>query len=242
MPARRDIRTLVVEDEPAARDLLTAYIVKCPELKLTGITGDGLEAVRLIDTGQIDLVFLDIDLPGISGFEILARARKDPYVVFTTGSRESALEAFEIGAVDYLLKPIAKDRFTKAVERALLFFQQESTANAQPRRHGLFIAEKENHYQVAYADIIYIASHENYCSIHTSERDYVTYSSLKQMEERLPKGDFLRIYKQYIVNVHQIAKVQSDLAGNYSVFLKDEDETQLPVGRAYVARMKELLR
>lgn len=216
-----------------------AHVTGRSELKLVGFAKDGPGALDLLNSADIDLVFLDIDLPGMSGFEILERTTKDPYVVFTTGSRERALEAFDIGAVDYLLKPITKERFGKAVERALLFFRSETPT--QPRRHGLFVAEKENHFLVPFNEIIYVASHENYCSIHTAARDYVTYSSLKLMEERLPPGEFLRIYKQFIVNITMIQRVQSDLAGNYSVFLKDEDETQLPVGRAFLGRLKELM-
>jgi len=241
MGSRREIRCVIVEDEALARELLVSYTVSRPELKLIGIAKNGEEALEMMKNLEFDLAFLDIDLPGMSAFEILEHLDKLPYIIFTTGSRDRAVEAFDIGAVDYIVKPIPRERFAQAVERALSFFQKEETSPGKERRHGLFISEKENHYLVAFDDIIYAASHENYCSIHAIQRDYVTYSSLKQMEARLPADHFLRIYKQFIINVNKIQKIQSDQNGNYTVYLNDEDETRLPVGRAYLTRLKELL-
>ncbi len=208
---------------------------------MVGVARDGEEAVTLLGSVECDVLFLDIEMPGLSGFGVLERLDKTPYVVFTTSHADFALDAFEAGAVDFLIKPIAKDRFQKSIERVSGFFKKEATAIATQRRHGLFISEKENNFYVRFANIVYVSSHENYCAIHAAERDYVTYCSLKAMEERLPQGDFVRIYKQYIVNVNLIDRVQSDQNGSYTIHLKDEDATQLPVGRAYLPRLKEIM-
>ncbi|MCE9599889.1 MAG: LytTR family DNA-binding domain-containing protein [Spirochaetia bacterium] len=233
------IRVFVVEDEPAANELLCSLVQRRPELILSGSATTGTEALERLRLEQVDLVFMDIHLPDISGFHILEQLDPEPYVIFTTGSGDRALDDFEIGAIDYITKPVSKERFNRAVDRALPVFQ--SKAPVLSRRTGLFIAEKENYFLVKFADIIYVSSHENYSALHTTGRDYVTYCSLKKMEERLPAEEFLRIYKQYVVNLNRILRVQSDQNGNYTVFLDDADETELPVGRTYLPRLREIL-
>jgi len=235
-----DIRVIIVEDEAPTRDLITRLVLERTELKLAGIARDGEEALDLMRKENFELVFLDINLPRLSGFEALEKLEKTPYIIFTTALEDRAVDAFEYGAIDYLLKPYSKERFHKAVDRALEFFKKPPPESPSVRGHGLFVAEKENHFLVPYSEIIYVSSHDNSCVVHTTDRDYVTYCSLKLMEDRLPSADFLRIYKQYIINVKYVARVQSDLTGNYAVFLKDEDETELPIGRKYLVRMKEL--
>lgn len=236
-----DIRVIVVEDEAPTRDLLVRYILDRPELKLAGIARDGEEAVEVMTATEFDLVFMDINLPRLSGFEALEKVDKTPYVIFTTALNDRAIEAFELGAIDYLLKPFSQDRFGKSVERAMQFFKKTAEEPGRGKKNGLFITEKENYFLVPFADIIYVSSHDNASVIHTADRDYMTYSSLKLMETRLPTDQFFRIYKQYIINVAHVLKVQSDLSGNYTVFLKDEDESQLPIGRKYLSQFKEFL-
>lgn len=229
----------VVEDEPVTSELLCSFVKTRPELLLCGSARTGADAIAQISTQNIDLVLMDIHLPDMSGFHIMEQLEPEPYVIFATGSGDRALDAFEIGAIDYITKPVAKERFNRAIDKALPFIQKK--APVLPRRSGLFVAEKENYFLVKFADIIYVSSHENYSALHTTGRDYVTYCSLKKMEERLPVEDFLRIYKQYVVNLNKILRVQSDQNGNYVVFLDDADETELPVGRRYLPALKELL-
>lgn len=237
----QEIKVVVVEDEAPTRDLIVRYVTERQDLKLVGIARDGEEAVEVMTKADFDLVFMDINLPRLSGFEALGKIEKTPYVIFTTALDDRAVEAFELGAIDYLLKPFSQERFGKSVDRALQFFKKTLQESGRGKKNGLFVAEKENFFLVPFADIIYVSSHDNSCVIHTADRDYVTYSSLKLMETRLPQDQFFRIYKQYIINVAHVLKVQSDLAGNYTVFLKDEDESQLPIGRKYLANFKEFL-
>ncbi len=242
MMAAKDIRVIVVEDEDLTREAVVRLVLERPELKLVGVAKDGNEAVELMEATDFDLVFLDVELPELSGFAVLERLSKEPYVIFTTGHRERALDAFEVGAIDFLTKPVSRERFAISVDRALRFFHREQEGQPPLRRHGLFVTEKENHFLVPFASIIYVSSHENYCAIHADDRDYVTYSSLKAMEARLPPQDFIRVYKQFLVNVSRIGRIQSDQSGNFTVFLRDEDETALPVGRTYLPRVRELMR
>ncbi|XDD52301.1 LytR/AlgR family response regulator transcription factor [Leptospira sp. WS92.C1] len=239
----REWKTMIVEDEAPTRELLVNFCLSRPELKLCKVAKDGEEALEFLLSENIDLAFFDINLPLLSGLEILERLETPPYIIFITALKDKAIEAFELGAIDYLLKPFSKDRFYKAVDRAVQFLGQkvEPTSKNVFNELGLFILEKENHFLIPYKDINYISSRDNFSLVHTDEREYVTYKSLKSLETKLPPTRFLRIYKQYIINLEKLSHLQSDNMGNYSVHLKDEEETQLPVGRKYIAKIKELL-
>lgn len=240
MTKSKDLKVVVVEDEAPTKDLLVNYILTRNELKLCGVARDGEEAHEILAKGECDLVFLDINLPILSGFEVIEKLENPPYIIFTTALADRAVEAFELGAVDYLLKPFSKDRFNKAVDRALSFFKDSGKVEGTIKQSALFLTEKENYFLIPFAEILYVSSHDNSSVVHTEEREYVTYVSLKAMEQRLPKN-FFRIYKQFIINLDHVSKVQSDQSGSYTVHLKDEDETQLPVGRTYLAQLKDLL-
>ncbi|EPG75566.1 LytTr DNA-binding domain protein [Leptospira fainei serovar Hurstbridge str. BUT 6] len=238
----KELKILIVEDEAPTRDLLVSYCLSRSELKLSGIAKDGAEALESLQSTDFDLVFLDINLPKLSGLEVLEKLEKTPYIIFITSLRDKAIEAFEFGALDYLLKPFSRDRFNKAVDRALEYISREGKQeNSSFNEHGLFILEKENYFLIPYKDIAYISSRDNFSVIHTDEKEYVTYKSLKNLETKLPPSKFLRIFKQYIIHLEYLVRLQSDNSGNYTVFLKDEDETQLPVGRKYISKIKELL-
>ncbi len=239
----REWRTLIGEAAAPTRKLLVSYCLTRPELRLTKVAKDGEEALEYLQSEEIDLAFLDINLPLLSGLEILEKLENPPYIIFITASRDKAIEAFELGAIDYLLKPFSKDRFFKSVDRSIQFLEkkEEKTSGNIFNEHGLFILEKENHFLVPYKEINYISSRDNFSVVHTEEREYVTYKSLKSLEMKLPPSKFIRIYKQYIINLEKLSHLQTDNMGNYSVYLKDEDETQLPVGRKYISKIKELL-
>ncbi|TGL58394.1 LytR/AlgR family response regulator transcription factor [Leptospira sarikeiensis] len=236
-------KTLIVEDEAPTRELLVNYCLARPELKLVKVAKDGEEALEYLQSEEVDLAFLDINLPILSGLDILEKLENPPYIIFITALRDKAIEAFEFGVIDYLLKPFSKERFFKAVDRALEILGNEADKPTKNvfNEHGLFILEKENHFLIPYNEITYISSRDNFSVVHTEKRQYVTYKSLKSLELKLPPTKFLRIYKQYIINLEKLSHLQSDNMGNYSVHLKDEDETQLPVGRKYISKIKELL-
>ncbi|PJZ64665.1 DNA-binding response regulator [Leptospira wolffii] len=240
--SNREWKTIIVEDEAPTRELLVNYCLSRSELKLSKVAKDGEEALEFLQSEDFDLAFLDINLPILSGLEILEKLENPPYVIFITALRDKAIDAFELGAIDYLLKPFSKERFFKAVDRSIQFLEKkEKTSGNVFNEHGLFILEKENHFLIPYKDINFISSRDNFSVVHTEEREYVTYKSLKSLEAKLPPSKFLRIYKQYIINLEKLSHLQSDNMGNYSVFLKDDDETQLPVGRKYISKIKELL-
>ncbi len=236
-----NIPVCIAEDEHPARDLLTEYIIMRPELKLTGIARNGEEALQKLCEGRYGLLFLDIHLPILNGIEVLEQLPECPYTIFTTAYDEYAIKAFEIGAVDYLLKPFSKERFDKAVDRALTVIRNNEPHFRSPQELGLSFKEKGNHYLVAYKDIIYLSSHGRHTIVHTEGKCFETAQQLKDITQRLPANHFFRIHKQFIVNLPYVSHLQYHIGGQYLVYLKDEEKTTLPVGRLFAPPLKEKL-
>ena len=227
----------IVEDELPARELLIEFTTARADLRLAGSARDADEAEKRLSENPCDLLFLDIELPGRSGLELLERLSRLPPVIFTTAHPQHAVHAFQVGAVDYLLKPFTQERFNQAVERAL---QNSQTAPRVPGALGLPIRSGDDHYLVPYDKILYLASHGKRSTIHTEERDFETARLLGDLETRLPP-DFVRVHKQYIVNLHHIDRVQYFIGGRYTAYLRDRDETALPVGRSFAPGLRQRL-
>ncbi|MBL8020909.1 MAG: response regulator transcription factor [Leptospirales bacterium] len=222
----------VIEDEPPARELLFRLIERRKDLKLLGWAGDANAALNYLKMSPADLIFLDVHLPGMSGFEFLEALGLCPPVVFTTAGTGHAVPAFTYGAVDFLLKPFTEERFDMAVNRVIQSASKSATTNP-----GLAIREDENHYLIPFNDIIYLSSAGKASAIHTTDRDFETQKLLKDLEARMPEG-FLRIHKQFIVNLAFVSHIRYRVGGGYTAFLKDSDETSLPVGRQFAAALK----
>ncbi|WP_411823830.1 LytR/AlgR family response regulator transcription factor [Leptospira sp. 'Mane'] len=234
---------LIIEDEYPARMLMMDYVINCPELKLAGIAEDGEKASKLLEEKEFDLVFLDINLPAKSGIEILKSAKKPKtFFILTTAYSEYAVQAFDLEALDYLLKPFSFIRFRKSVDKALKYwkempFSKEETDSGE---HLTFTSESATHL-LSYKDIHFISANNKSSIIHTNDKDYETPKLLKDLEEKLPSKLFLRIHKGYIVNIKYITNLRYDKGGAYLLQLKNEDETVLPVGRAFAGQLKETL-
>ena len=231
--------TFIVEDELPARELMVDYVLSRPELELNGMARDGQEAIEKLKDREIDLLFLDIQLPDCNGVEILEQAPRVHHVVFTTAHDSHAIRAFEVGAVDYLLKPISQERFQQAVDRVIAL--RDRRQFFRPSHLGLSIKEGENHYLLPYQEIIYLSSNRKHTILHTIRKDHESARLLKEFEESLPDELFLRIHKQHIVNLSFISHVQHLIGGRYEAYLKDEDETTLPVGRQFADGLKQRL-
>ena len=233
------VRALIVEDEILAREELTELALTRNDIRIAGMAKNGEEALEKLNAEEYDLVFLDVNLPVLNGIEVLERLEKRPYVIFTTVSRDHAADAFELGAVDYLHKPFTAERFHQALDRALRFLQGDRLRQEPPRKtdrsriQGLLVTEGEDHHLVAFRDIIYVSSHDRRSVIHTEKKDYETSRLLKEIEEKLPASVFHRIHRRYILNLNYISRIQNDIGGRFQVFLRDSDETSLPVGRTY---------
>lgn len=216
------IRCLVVDDEPLAIDILKDYISKIPFLQLVNTYRNPIEALQAVQNGGIDLVFLDVQMPELTGIQFLKIANGKCKVILTTAYQEYALEGFELNVVDYLLKPIAFDRFYRAVQKAqelLGFSQALNNGNSQPAQPEIiakpsigndFIFVKTEHkiQKIYLDDILYIEGLKDYISIFTKSERVITLQSMKKMEETLPAYHFIRVHKSYIIALDKIESIE----------------------------------
>lgn len=207
------IRCLVVDDEPLALDILEDYISKVPFLTLVKTTTSAIEGLSLVQSDAIDLVFLDVQMPELTGIQFLKIINGKCDVILTTAYSQYALDGYELDVVDYLLKPIAFDRFYKAAQKVLQSngngntIPQEQTAPAN--RHDFIFVKTEHKIQKIYLDdILYIEGLKDYISIFTKTERIITLQNMKKMEESLPSKSFIRVHKSYIVAVGKIESIE----------------------------------
>lgn len=212
------ISCLIVDDEQGAIDILSAYILKTPFLSLVASTTNPLEALSILQHQLVDLIFLDIHMPQLSGTEFVRLIQGDTRVIFTTAYSEFAVEGFELEALDYLLKPVAFERFLKAAQKAVTT-SVETSARGQPAElldDYIFVKteSKGKMTKVNFRDIVCVVGMKNYVSIHTGDDQIITLLNIKYLEERLPSRYFMRVHKSYIVSLDKIRA----LDGNQIVF------------------------
>ena len=244
------IRCLAVDDEAPALLILADYIGQLPFLTLVGTTTNPIEALTLVQQGQVDLVFLDIQMPKLTGLQFLKLAGNKCKVVLTTAYPEYALEGYENDVVDYLLKPISFERFFKAAQKALALMPGPApvpvaalvpvaapvAAVVAPAAGHMFVkGESKNKFlRVNHADILYIEGLSNYVSIQMPMQRVVTYQTLKELTETLPQPPFLRVHKSFIVSLDKIRMVD----GN-TIYIQDKE---IPVGDTYREQLYRLIR
>ncbi len=207
------IRCLVVDDEPLALDILEDYISKVPFLSLVKTTTSAIEGLSLVQSDAIDLVFLDVQMPELTGIQFLKIINGKCDVILTTAYSQYALDGYELDVVDYLLKPIAFDRFYKAAQKVL---QNHSNGNTAPpeqaqtsNSHDFIFVKTEHKIQKIYLDdILYIEGLKDYISIFTKTERIITLQNMKKMEESLPAKSFIRVHKSYIVAIGKIESIE----------------------------------
>lgn len=226
------LKTLIVDDEPLALDVLETFIERIDSLELVGRCENGIQAFNYLKKGDIDLLFLDIEMPTLDGMELLKSLQNPPKVIITTAYRDYAVESFELSVVDYLLKPIPFQRFVKAVNKAVPKENEAnppllavSQANSNERPEAMFIKVDKRIVKISFVDILFIESLKDYIRIHTQAGTFVTYQTMNGIGDILPTEQFARIHKSFIVS---IAKVTSIEAGDLIVCGKS-----LPVGRSF---------
>jgi len=210
------IRCLVVDDKPLAIDVLKHYISKVPSLTLSFSTVNPLEALNKVIEGEVDLVFLDIQMPELNGLQFMKIVKGKCLVILTTAYAEYALEGFENDAVDYLLKPVSFERFFKAVEKAKLMLNgmTEKTkpdvamlSNEKEVSH-IFVKTTFKLVRVNVADILYVEGLQNYVVIYTAVEKIISLQTMKKTEEQLPNNQFIRIHKSFIVAINKINSIE----------------------------------
>jgi two-component system LytT family response regulator len=243
------LRVLVVDDEEPARAILTEYLAREPEVEVVGQCRNGFEAVKAVAQLAPDLVFLDVQMPKLSGFEVLELIGRDVAVVFVTAFDEYAVRAFEVNAVDYLLKPVAPERVQAALARARERLRAHSAMPvpeivraAQPpdaRVERLVVRQGANVVLIPLADLDYAVAQDDYVGLHTKGKEYLKPQTLADLEASLDPRRFVRIHRSYLMNLDRLARLESEGGEVKSAQLTDG--TRLPVSRSGYARLKALL-
>lgn len=200
------LRCLIVEDEPLARNLLADYVKKVSFLELIGAVGSPLNALEILRNENIDLMFLDIQMPEITGITLLKTLQKKPLVILTTAYSEYALESYDLDVLDYLLKPITFDRFLKAVDKASqrLRSPAHETATSSTDPSFVFVKDGTKLVKVNYDDILFVEGLKDYVTIVTKTQKIVSLQRLKSLETQLPTDRFIRIHHSYIINIKAV--------------------------------------
>lgn len=230
----RILKCIIVEDEPNAQKLLQQYISKVPFLSLQHCCYDGLEALEYIKTNHVDLLFLDINMPELTGMDLAGFLSADQKIIFTTAYSEYALESYNYHTIDYLLKPIVFRRFMQAmlkVQQIMNINENESAITTSPA-DDLFIKSGREMIKISMRDILYIEGLKEYVAICTKDRRIVTYKRMKELEESL-SFPFVRVHNSYIINSDHIEKI-----GQTEVYINKQ---LIPIGQTYRKTFSNLI-
>lgn len=208
------ISCIIVDDEPMAREILTSFVAKIPQLELQKTCANAMEAFDVLNKKSIDLVFLDINMPEVSGLSLAKSINKKSKIIFTTAYREYAVDGFDLQAVDYLLKPIAFDRFLQAIntyfEVASVNLSTNSSVEKSPKNDFIFVRADRKMLKVNFKEILYIESLSDYIKIHTTNGTIVTRETISNIETKLPQNDFLRVHRSFIVAIQQVSSYTNE--------------------------------
>ena len=231
------IRCLAIDDEPLALKQIAGYIEKTPFLELAGTCESALQAVELLETSVVDLMFVDINMPDLNGIEFVKTLENPPRIVFVTAYCEYALEGFRADAIDYLLKPVGYGDFLKSANKVKSWFdaQPQKPAEIRSNKEFLFIKSEYKILRINFDDIRYIEAMSEYIRIHmTGTKPVMTQLSLKSIEEQLPETRFMRVHRSFIVNLSKISVIER----NRIVF---DGTTYIPVSEQYKAKFQHFL-
>ncbi len=243
-------KVIVIDDEPLARSIVIEYLQKHPKLEMMQECGDGFEGLKAIQQHQPELVFLDIQMPKITGFEMLELLEQPPAVIFTTAYDEFAIKAFESHAIDYLLKPFSQDRFDKAIAK---WAEQKTDTNKGQNTNELLeeasLSPTQNHRIVVkngskikiipVHDVYFLEAADDYVKIHTTEGYFLKNKTMNHFEKTLDGQQFVRCHRSYIVNVQQITRIDPYEKDNHIAILRSG--AKVPVSRSGYGRLKEVL-
>ncbi|QCR24701.1 LytTR family DNA-binding domain-containing protein [Pontibacter sp. SGAir0037] len=237
------IRCLIIDDEPLALDVLETFILRLDNLELVGRCSNAIEAYNFLQNQQVDLLFLDIQMPKMTGIEFLKSLSYTPKVIFTTAYRDYAVEGYELNAVDYLLKPIAFDRFLKAINKVTEQAQPVASlaavagvsteAGLSGSDAFIYLKADKKMVKVKLADILYIESLKDYIRVKTETKEIISYQKISFLEERLPADKFLRIHRSFIVSIE---KIQA-----FSASVVEVGKSEIPIGRFYKNEVLQVL-
>jgi two-component system LytT family response regulator len=243
-------RVLIIDDEPLARMVVLEYLQDFKEIEVLGECNDGFEGLKAIQQHQPDLIFLDVQMPKINGFEMLELVENPPAVIFTTAFDEYAIKAFETHAVDYLMKPFSKERFNKAVEKFLaqppanqVTKQTESlldTASHSPAQHERIVVKTGAKVKIIpVADVEYLEADDDYVSVHTKEGSFLKNKTMSFFEQTLDSNQFVRVHRSYIIKIQDITRIDPYEKDAHIAILKSG--AKVPVSKTGYAKLKQVL-
>ncbi len=246
------IRALLIEDEEPARDLIKNYLNDYPDFELIAEYADGFSGLKGIHEHQPDIVFLDIQMPKLTGFELLELLENPPLIIFTTAYDEFAIKAFELNTADYLLKPFSKQRFAKAIRKSKELLQTpqnrkteqleklvSTVHNAIETLERIVVKNGAKIHVIDVNDILYLQAEDDYVMIHTAKERFLKQNTLTYYEKHLSKNDFIRIHRSTIARIDQITMINNYAKESYMLSLKCG--TKLKVSRSRIKELKERL-
>ena len=235
MQESNTISCIIVDDELIAREVIAIHLSKISSINIVASCSNAMEAFKYISNNKIDLVFLDINMPEISGISFAKSINKDIKIIFTTAYRDYAVEGFELQAVDYLLKPISFDRLLKAVNTYFDVYSNQHKENIEHINSNEFMFVRSDRIMVKidFNDVIYIESYSDYIKIHLSNKTIVTRETISAIEAKLPKKLFIRIHRSYIISIKHITSFTNEQV----IILKKS----LPISRSYKSKVLQLL-
>lgn len=240
-------KVIIIDDEPLARSIVKSFLANHADLELIDECNNGFEGIKAIEKHKPDLIFLDIQMPKINGFEMLELVDEEPGIIFTTAFDEYAIKAFETSAIDYLLKPFTQERFDKAVGK----WKQRSattnvvtsindTAQKQPDEDLRIVVKDGSEIKIIPTDtLLYIEAYDDYVKIHTKEKYFVKKKTMTYYEKTLNSKDFLRIHRSYIININELTRIESYEKNSYRATLKNN--AKIPISRNSYSGLKEIL-
>ena len=239
-------KVIIVDDEAAGRQLIKEYLKDYPDLILLGEANNGVDAVKMMNEFKPDLVFLDIQMPGMTGFDVLTHLEELPQIIFSTAYDQYALKAFEVHAVDYLLKPYTKDRFKVAVERLTQNNQEnkvrplaESLLMDQPKSPERILVQSQNKLvTIALENVLRIEAYGDYSKLVTEEKTYVSNYGISTLEEKLNASVFIRVHRSSIINLNAVKELHK-YSKSYDITMKNGDVVR--VSRGYMDNIKKLM-
>ncbi len=239
---------IIIDDEKLARELLREFLESFPKIEIVGECEKGKDAVQAIDSLKPDLIFLDVQMPGMNGFEVLEKIEHEPYVIFTTAYDQYAIKAFEKNAVDYLLKPLDEERFTLAVNRALTRKKLEQS-NLEDLLKGLrseqrgsfdshiFVQKSEKLFNLPVEEIIYLEASGDYTIITTKGDQFVSSSGIGKLEEIMNPDIFIRVHRSTIINLSFLKEIERHFNGG--MIVKMQNGKSFPVSRTYAKAIRK---
>jgi two-component system LytT family response regulator len=244
------IKVILIDDEPLARSIIAEYLQTYPEVTIMQECGDGYEGIKAITQHQPDLIFLDVQMPKINGFEMIELLDKTPSVIFTTAFDDYAVKAFEAHAVDYLLKPFSKERFDKAMKKWMDHYQRSGeqktvqsfieTVAQPPDQYNRVVVKTGTKIRIIpMNEIHYLEADDDYVKIHTEEGSYLKKKTMNYFEEVLDKNQFIRVHRSYILQIREVQKIEPYEKESHIAILKSG--ARVPISKTGYPKLKSIL-